>query len=158
LRLLLNLFRAALLDLRKDRQDSGSDCASTQTALGRKGRCQETSRYANPPETAEKSVHSNHSFIVIGRAQNQHTSLPQVGTENQARGYNESAGHNPVVRYPVAAYLERAATAQRRIATTDHTASTNPNGQAPCKKPYAEPRMQAPAKARMNHLLLDSRA
>ena len=56
--------------------DSGSDCASTQTDLGRKGRCQETSRYANPPETAQKSVHSNHSFIVIGRAQNQHTSLP----------------------------------------------------------------------------------
>ncbi len=32
-------------------------------------------------------------------------------------------------------YFGRAATAQRRIATTDHTASTNPNGHAPCRKP-----------------------
>jgi 2-iminobutanoate/2-iminopropanoate deaminase len=37
---------------------------------------------------------------------------------------------------------------QRRVAISDHTASTAPNGQAPCRKPYSEPRAQAPAKPR----------
>jgi len=36
---------------------------------------------------------------------------------------------------PAADYLEPGATAQRRIATTDQTASTKPNGQAPCRNP-----------------------
>jgi hypothetical protein len=44
-------------------------------------------------------------------------------------------------KYPVTAHMaatdhfERMATAQRRKATTDHTASTNPKGHAPCRKP-----------------------
>jgi hypothetical protein len=51
-----------------------------------------------------------------------------------------------------------AASHQRRVATTDHTASTNPNGQAPWRKPYIDPKAHAPANARMNHELRFSKA
>src|SRR5664279_6599834 len=36
---------------------------------------------------------------------------------------------------------------------TAQMASTTPKGQAPCRKPYTDPRAHAPAKARMNHEL-----
>src|SRR5437879_2988911 len=39
----------------------------------------------------------------------------------------------------------------RRAATPAQTASTIPNGQAPCRKPYAEPIKHEAAKARTNH-------
>jgi hypothetical protein len=45
-----------------------------------------------------------------------------------------------------------------RAATMDQTASTNPNGQAPCRKPYAEPNAHATANPRMNHELRFSNA
>ena len=47
---------------------------------------------------------------------------------------------------------------QRRNATIAQTASTKPNGQAPCKKPYSEPSKQAIAKARTNQWLRFSSA
>jgi hypothetical protein len=39
---------------------------------------------------------------------------------------------------------------QRLIATKDHTASTIPNGHAPCKKPYTEAITQDTANASTN--------
>src|SRR5579872_6114851 len=41
----------------------------------------------------------------------------------------------------------------RYTATADHTASTNPNGHAPCRNPYADPRTHDPAKASVNQRL-----
>jgi len=56
--------------------------------------------------------------------------------QNQAIGCDESdCGENVAAAQPAADYLEPGATAQRRIATTDQTASTKPNGQAPCRNP-----------------------
>ena len=48
--------------------------------------------------------------------------------------------------------------AHRRSATSAQTASTTPNGHAPCKKPYAEPSPHETAKPRMNHRLRCSKA
>ena len=47
---------------------------------------------------------------------------------------------------------------QRRTATTVQMASTTPNGQAPCKKPYADPRAHDPANANTNQWLRSSSA
>jgi hypothetical protein len=38
---------------------------------------------------------------------------------------------------------------QRYTATLAHIASTNPNGHAPCRKPYREPSAHATANARL---------
>jgi hypothetical protein len=46
----------------------------------------------------------------------------------------------------------------RRTATPAQTASTSPNGHAPCKKPYAEPSPHEKANAKMNHELRCSSA
>jgi hypothetical protein len=54
----------------------------------------------------------------------------KINREVVTKVWQKSRGHN---RRQI--YFERAATAQRRIATTDQTASTNPNGHAPCRKP-----------------------
>src|SRR5207247_10480969 len=47
---------------------------------------------------------------------------------------------------------------QRRTATPDQIASITPKGQAPRRKPYAEPRAHAAAKARTNQRLRTSSA
>src|SRR6202022_1824659 len=47
---------------------------------------------------------------------------------------------------------------QRHRAMPAQTASTRPKGHAPWMKPYADPRRQAPAKARTNQGLGSSRA
>jgi hypothetical protein len=71
-----------------------------------------------------------------------------------------SRGSGPATdyRYPFPCRLALAFVRQRRTATTAQIASITPNGQAPCKKPYAEPSAQEMANARTNHGLRSSSA
>src|ERR1700680_78982 len=50
-------------------------------------------------------------------------------------------------------YLSVVTRHQRRTATTDQTASTSPNGQAPCRNPYTDPSTQDPANPNTNQRL-----
>src|ERR1700675_767571 len=97
-------------------------------------------------------------FFIATNCRRQKLTSPSSAEEISIRRCWRRSNEDRLGVVAPADYSERGALTYRRSATTDHTASTRPNGHAPCRKPYTEPRAQATAKARMSQRLRASKA